>query len=69
MMDELLEQPDGTVRGGDRLSDLEDWNSLAVIGFMAKVNTDYGLILSPQQIAQCTTVNELEALTEASATK
>jgi len=66
MMDELLEQPPGSIHREDQLADLEDWDSLALISFMAKVNTSYGVILSPQRIAQCKTVNDLEELTAAS---
>ena len=66
MMDELLEQAPGTISAEDRLADLEDWDSLTLMSFMAKVNTSYGLILSPQRIAQCKTVNDLEELLNAS---
>lgn len=66
MMDELLEQAPGTINAEDRLADLEDWDSLTLMSFMAKVNTSYGLILSPQRIAQCKTVNDLEELLIAS---
>jgi len=66
MMDELLEQAPGTINAEDRLADLEDWDSLTLMSFMAKVNTSYGLILSPQRIAQCKTVNDLEELLNAS---
>jgi len=66
MMDELLEQAPGTIHAEDQLSDLEDWDSLALMSFMAKVNTKYGLILSPQRITQCKTVNDLEELTKSS---
>jgi len=66
MMDELLEQAPGTISAEDRLADLEDWDSLTLMSFMAKVNTSYGLILPPQRIAQCKTVNDLEELLNAS---
>ena len=59
----FLNSRPGTIHGDDQLTDLEDWNSLVLISFMAQVNTTYGVILSPQQIAQCKTVNDLEKLT------
>ncbi len=63
MMDEILELSPGTIRGEEHLADLEDWDSLTLISFMAKVNMNYGKILSPQLIAQCETVDDLLKLT------
>ncbi len=63
MMDELLELSPGTIYGEEKLVDLEEWDSLALLSFMAKVNTNYGKILSPQLIAQCQTVDDLQKLT------
>jgi acyl carrier protein len=68
MMDEILECQPGTIRAEDQLADLEDWDSLALMSFMAKVNSAYGIILSPKQIVQCKTVKDLEGLTAGSPT-
>ena len=59
LIDELLELPPGTLTGDEILEGLDDWNSLAVIGFMAVANELYGVILSPKNIAACKTVNDL----------
>jgi acyl carrier protein len=60
-----MELEPGTLKGDERLEDLDDWNSLGVIGFMAFVNENFGVILSPKRIAACTTVNDLIALSKA----
>lgn len=58
-IDELLELEPGTLKGDERLEDLEGWGSLAVLGYMAIVNENYGLIISPSQISACVKVNDL----------
>jgi len=63
LIDELLELEPGTLKGDELLEGLEEWNSLAVVGYMAMVNEHYGLILSSKRLAACTTVNDLIALT------
>jgi acyl carrier protein len=59
MLDELLELEPGTLKGEEKLDSLENWNSLAVIGYMALVNDHYGVIVSPRQISVCVTVAQL----------
>ena len=63
LMDELLELEPGTLKGEELLEDLEEWNSLAIVGYMAMVNEHYGRILSSKHFAGCKTVNDLLALT------
>jgi hypothetical protein len=58
-MDELLELPAGTLTGGEKLEALEQWNSMAMIGFIALVDTNSGLKISPRQIGACETVDDL----------
>ncbi|HZL57396.1 MAG TPA: phosphopantetheine-binding protein [Bryobacteraceae bacterium] len=59
LMDELLELDPGILKGNESLEGLENWNSLAVIGFMALANEHNGVIVSPRSIAKCKTVNDL----------
>jgi acyl carrier protein len=65
MLDELLELEPGTLKGDEALDSLENWNSLAVIGYMALVNDHFGVIVAPKQIAACTTIDQLIALPQA----
>jgi acyl carrier protein len=61
LVDELLEVPPGTLRGDERLDEL-NMGSLAVIGFIGLVDEHFGISIPPRQIADCVTVNDLAAL-------
>jgi len=62
LLDELLELEPGTLKGSETLESLEDWNSLAVISFMALVDEHFGVSLQPRQIAGCSTIADLVGL-------
>jgi acyl carrier protein len=61
-MDELLELPPGTLKGREKLEDLEQWNSTALIGFIALADTNNSVRISPRQIVNCATVADLLAI-------
>jgi acyl carrier protein len=61
-LDELLELPSGTIRSGAVLADLEAWDSVAVISFIAMADSEYGATVPPKRIAECHTVDDLAAL-------
>jgi acyl carrier protein len=63
-LDELLELPAGTLQGPEPLSDLENWDSLAMMNLIALVNEQFQVTLSPRQIAPCQTVADLWQLTQ-----
>lgn len=58
-LDGLLELPAGTLTGDEKLEDLERWDSLAMVSFMTLVDEHYKVKLTPRQVADCTTVNDL----------
>jgi acyl carrier protein len=58
-MDKLLELPRGTLTGNERLHDLEQWNSMAMISFIALADTNNRVSLSASQILACSTVSDL----------
>jgi acyl carrier protein len=62
-MDDLLELPPGSLKGPEALKDLEQWNSMAVIGFIALADSN-GASVSARAIADCTTVAELLSLAQ-----
>jgi acyl carrier protein len=62
LMDELLELEPGTLKGDEPLEGLENWSSLAIIGFMAIVHEHTGVIVLPRQISSCVTIDDLRAL-------
>jgi acyl carrier protein len=65
-----LEEPpeSGTLKGDELCADLEGWNSLAVLSFIAAVNKNYGLTLQPAKLFNCRTVNDVVDLVINSAT-
>jgi acyl carrier protein len=58
-VDELLELPTGTLKGPEPLSSLENWNSIAVVSFIALVDEHYEHSISPRQLGNCKTVDDL----------
>ncbi len=61
-MDELLELAPGTLSGPEKLDELAEWNSTAMIGFIALADSNNGARVSPRQMVNCTTVADLLTL-------
>ena len=59
MLDELLEEELGALAGHELLVDLDAWESLTVIEFLALVDENFGVVLNPKDIAECETVQDL----------
>jgi acyl carrier protein len=60
-MDNLLELPAGTLTGSEPLEDLENWTSLAMVEYIALADSN-SVKLSPRQIRDCETVDDLARL-------
>lgn len=61
-LDELLEVDPGTIKSGDLLADLESWDSVAVISFIAMADEKYGVNIPAKRIAECRSVDDLAAI-------
>ena len=61
-MDNLLELPDRTLSGPEKLDELENWNSLAMLGYVALADSNNGVTLSPRQIRDCNSIDDLGRL-------
>lgn len=48
--------------GTESLRTIEQWDSLAVLGYMALVDQRFGITLDPERVARCKTVEDLFAL-------
>lgn len=59
---EILEIPSGFLTGDEKLMDLQEWNSMTMMGFIAFGDERFNKSLSPRQFASCETVNDLGAL-------
>jgi acyl carrier protein len=62
-LDEIFELEPGTLKGEEQLIDIERWDSITVIEFLAMVGENYDDVeISPKQIPTCRTVNDLIGL-------
>lgn len=64
MLDDILEQPAGTLTGTEELSSLENWDSLAIVSVIAQVHVETGYTLEAKAVKACTNVSELLLLCE-----
>lgn len=62
LIDKLLAEPPGTVRGPEVLADLPVWDSLAAIGFVAMLDERLGITLPSGKMQACQTVADLVSL-------
>jgi acyl carrier protein len=61
-LDELLEQPAGTLSGAEELEAL-GWDSLKALEFLALVDETFeGYELPPEELVEAKTINDLVAL-------
>ena len=63
-MDEILNLPAGTLRGHEKLEEVENWDSTSLITFVALVESNSGVCISPGQIVNCATVADLLRLAQ-----
>ena len=66
MLSQAMELPKGYLTGNETLSEIEAWDSLAILNFMALVDTHCGIKLSPERLLRCESISELEALISSS---
>jgi acyl carrier protein len=62
LMDDMLELDPGTLTGTEQLSDIPEWDSLAVISFIALVDEQFNIILEGEKLAEAKSVHDLLAL-------
>ena len=58
-LDEMLELDAGTLTGSEKLADVEGWDSLAVISFIALVDEKLGIVVEGEKLARAKTVADL----------
>jgi acyl carrier protein len=63
-LDEMLEVAPGTIQGSVELAGLEAWDSLAVMSFIAMIDSQYQISLPAVAIIACRTVDDLATLVE-----
>ena len=60
--EDILEMEAGSLKGDEPLASLDGWDSLAVVTFIAMVDENIEMALSPAKIAQSRTVADLITL-------
>ena len=58
-LDHLVRLPQGTLKGPEPLNDLDGWDSLAVIEYIALVDEQFGVDVAPDKIRKCKRVQDL----------
>ncbi|MEI9985271.1 MAG: acyl carrier protein [Aliidongia sp.] len=61
-IESALELPAGSLTGNEQLADIPEWDSLAVISFIALVDEKLGLAVDGEALANAGTVGDLLAL-------
>jgi acyl carrier protein len=62
LLDEIVEAAPGTIQETDPLSEVDGWDSMAVMGLIAVVDEKFGITLVPEKIAASKTVKDILAL-------
>jgi acyl carrier protein len=57
--EEIVEVPSGSLNGNEPLETLEQWDSLAMMSFIALASEQGNSSLSPRELAKCATVDDL----------
>jgi len=63
-MDEILGLASGTIQGHEKLEELENWDSTALVSFIALADTASGVDIPLEQIVNCSTVADLVRLAQ-----
>lgn len=61
-LDAMLELDAGTLKGPEVLADIDSWDSLAVISFIALVDEKFNTVVAGEDLARAKTVDALLAL-------
>ncbi|HLI85952.1 MAG TPA: phosphopantetheine-binding protein [Bryobacteraceae bacterium] len=59
LIEGILELQQGSLRGTERLADFEQWDSIAILDYIATVDRKFGVILNADEIAGCQTFDDL----------
>ena len=60
----LVEAPQGSVTGSQKLEELENWDSVTLVSFLALVDEQYQKKLSPRAVGSGETIDDLATVVE-----
>jgi acyl carrier protein len=61
-LEKVLEKPKGALSGSEILDDLPEWDSLAILAYIALVQKKTGVVLDSLLLSKARTVNDLVLL-------
>lgn len=61
-LEKILEVPEGSLAAETRLSELESWDSLGQVSFLAYAEETRGALLNGEKLGDCATVADLHGL-------
>jgi len=61
-LENMLDLPAGELQADTRLTDINSWDSMAIVGFLALADRKYGKAVSPAAIKNTKTISDLAAL-------
>jgi acyl carrier protein len=59
LLERTLDATPQSLTGAERLADLEGWDSLSTVAFIAEADRNLGVVLSGSRVAACRTVGDL----------
>jgi len=59
LFEDVLERDSGTVKPGDMFREFEEWDSLAYLSVIAKIDEDYGIVIPREEFQNLRTVKDL----------
>jgi acyl carrier protein len=58
----IIEADAGTLDGSEKLADLEGWDSLAILSFLALADSSFQRQIPPERVSRAQTVDDLVGL-------
>lgn len=62
MIEDMLELDEGTLKLETKLSDIEEWDSVAALSLIVMLDDEFGKSISGKEIRQLKTINEIVEL-------
>jgi acyl carrier protein len=69
LLEETLDLRPHSLTGQENLSDVEAWDSMSTIAFIAMVDKQFGVPLPGKQVIRCQTVDDLLVLMQGACSK
>ena len=56
----ILELDEGVLDGSEKLDELDGWDSLAVVSFIAEIDSELDITLNPNQLSNAQSIEDLQ---------